>query len=170
MPGAVCGQDKRFTTEHAENAEVDECSDLIRTRTGLCDLCGESLMTHASTTTRHAIEEMPTLFGVERRKVRARERGIVGAGVDQAPGSADATRLITQKAAVLEVLRSAAGRGEWLTVEDIEMDVWRRFRIRCPQASASAQVRNLRKVEGGGHEIDWRYREGAKVAEYRMVT
>jgi hypothetical protein len=130
-------------------------------------------MTHAASTTRHAIEEMPTLFGVERRKVRARERGIVGAGVDQAPGSADAARLITQMEAVRTVLQLAAGPsggGRWMSVEEIEAAVWQMFRIRCPQASASAQVRNLRKVEGGGHEIEWRYRDGAKVAEYRMRT
>lgn len=117
-----------------------------------------------------------TLWGAVERSVKARERGIHGAGIDEA---LDTPRLVTQQAAVLEVLRKArrtqvgdlchqgGGQRGWMTAEEIARKV-ERMGIACPVTSASAHVRNLRKKEGGGHAIAWRYREGTRMAEYRM--
>lgn len=113
-----------------------------------------------------------TLWGASERRTRTRERGIHGAGIDEA---IDARRLITQQDAVLEVLGRAAAssrvliNGGWLTAEEIARKV-ERLGIRCPVTSASAQVRNLRKEAGGGHAIAWRYREGTRMAEYRLMA
>lgn len=58
--------------------------------------------------------------------------------------------------------------GGWWTVEEISSlidDVWGEH---APEASVSAQIRNLRKRGNGGYRIAGRYRKGLRIYEYRL--
>lgn len=68
---------------------------------------------------------------------------------------ADHVRLGAQIARVKAVLET----GRWYTVPDLQDAIWERFRVRDPEPSLSAQIRNLKKPKHGGHEIE-RKREG----------
>lgn len=58
-------------------------------------------------------------------------------------------RLTTQMAAVLDLM----GDGAWRTLDEISEDVQSRYGVRCPPASASAQLRHLKKPQFGGHTM-----------------
>ena len=54
------------------------------------------------------------------------------------------------------------GMEKWMTVGEIS--VYTEF----PEASISAQLRNLRKEKFGGHNIQGRYRQFTRIFEYRL--
>ena len=62
---------------------------------------------------------------------------------------ADEQRLQTQ----IDCIRHLMADGEWRSVREISELVERRYGVRCPENSAQAQCRNLRKPEHGGHEV-----------------
>ena len=59
----------------------------------------------------------------------------------------DGIRLTGQLERVFDVMKS----GEWITLRQLS------DRARCPEASASAQMRNLRKERFGGFEVEKKY-------------
>lgn len=67
----------------------------------------------------------------------------------------DHVRLGAQIARVKAVLET----GRWYTVPDLQDAIWEHFRVRDPENSLQAQIRNLRKPKHGGHTIE-RKREG----------
>jgi hypothetical protein len=68
---------------------------------------------------------------------------------------ADHQRLGAQIQRVLSVLSD----GGWYSVPDLQDCIWAQFRVRDPEPSLSAQIRNLKKSKHGGHTIE-RKREG----------
>jgi hypothetical protein len=72
----------------------------------------------------------------------------------------DKARLTGQIYRVYEVMRE----GEWKTLSEISVEA-----SPCPQASASAQLRNLRKKRFGGHLIE-KKNMGRGLWKYRLVT
>ena len=81
-----------------------------------------------------------------------------GVGYDAAQ---DAVRLRGQLARVYGVMRD----GQWRTLREIEEATG------APSASASAQLRNLRKARFGGHQVDRRPRgdRSQGLYEYRVT-
>ena len=59
----------------------------------------------------------------------------------------DGIRLTGQLERVFDVMK----HGQWVTLRELS------DRSRCPEASASAQLRNLRKDRFGGFEIEKKY-------------
>ena len=59
----------------------------------------------------------------------------------------DGIRLTGQLERVFDVMKN----GQWITLRELA------DRSRCPEASASAQLRNLRKERFGGFEIEKKY-------------
>ena len=59
----------------------------------------------------------------------------------------DGIRLTGQLERVFDVLKD----GQWITLRQLA------DRARCPEASASAQLRNLRKDRFGGFEVEKKY-------------
>lgn len=84
---------------------------------------------------------------------------------------ADKQRLGWQMDKVLGYLASTAirERDRWLTIEEMRIYLEAQWKCRFPEASLSAQVRNLRKSEFGGFDILSRRREGGRIAEYRYI-
>lgn len=66
--------------------------------------------------------------------------------------TADHQRLHTQLDRLLSVVRD----GQWWTVEGLQDEIWGRFKVRDPQASLSAQLRNARKPKHGGYTVERR--------------
>ena len=71
----------------------------------------------------------------------------------------DNQRLTGQIEAVFECML----KGKWMALDEISDETG------APQASASAQLRNLRKERFGSHVIDKR-RRGQGLWEYKMIT
>lgn len=71
------------------------------------------------------------------------------------PGEYDARRLRSQREIIRDVMLSATDCETWLTLGEL------RALTRYGEASISAQLRHLRKLENGGYEIVKRHREGA---------
>ena len=69
----------------------------------------------------------------------------------------DGIRLTGQLERVFNVMKS----GEWITLRQLS------DRARCPEASASAQLRNLRKDRFGGFEVEKKY-DHMGVFSYRL--
>ena len=59
----------------------------------------------------------------------------------------DGIRLTGQLERVFDVMKS----GQWISLRELS------DRARCPEASASAQMRNLRKERFGGFEVEKKY-------------
>jgi hypothetical protein len=90
-------------------------------------------------------------------------------------GEYDARRLRSQRDVIRDVMLAAADCSTWLTLGEL------RALTRYGEASISAQLRHLRKLENGGYEVDKRRREDAAPArgaadgrgecvwEYRVV-
>ncbi len=70
----------------------------------------------------------------------------------------DKVRLTKQLQGVYNCIRS----GSWQTVQEIA-DI-----TNYPQASISAQLRNLRKERFGGMDVEGRYRSGTRIFEYKL--
>lgn len=84
----------------------------------------------------------------------------------------DTPRLAQQIQRVLDVLQRGRHVQEcrpWLTVSEIGAIINYGEYPYAPATSISAQIRNLRKEKHGWYIIDERYREGTRVAEYRLV-
>jgi len=74
------------------------------------------------------------------------------------PGEYDARRLRSQREVIRDVMLAAADCDTWLTLGEL------RALTRYGEASISAQLRQLRKLENGGYEVAKRHREGAVLA------
>ena len=70
-------------------------------------------------------------------------------------GEYDARRLRSQREVIRDVMLAAADCDTWLTLSEL------RALTRYGEASISAQLRHLRKLENGGYEVVKRHREGA---------
>ena len=70
----------------------------------------------------------------------------------------DARRLRSQREVIRDVMLAAADCDTWLTLGEL------RAVTRYGEASISAQLRHLRKLENGGYEVAKRHREGAIMA------
>lgn len=79
----------------------------------------------------------------------------------------DKDRLIHQRDAVLWALQEL---DTWATVKEIQSKIVFATGILHPETSLSANIRNLRKEEHGHHYIPGRYREGTRIAEYRLLS
>jgi hypothetical protein len=102
-----------------------------------------------------------TMQSVGRRSGLAETAGIpegVIACAFSKPGEYDARRLRSQREIIRDVMQSAADCETWLTLGEL------RAVTRYGEASISAQLRHLRRVENGGYLIEKRYREGASPA------
>jgi hypothetical protein len=73
-------------------------------------------------------------------------------------GEYDARRLRSQREIIRDVMISAADCETWLTLGEL------RGITRYGEASISAQLRHLRRMENGGYLIEKRHREGATPA------
>jgi hypothetical protein len=67
----------------------------------------------------------------------------------------DARRLRSQREVIRDVMLAAADCDTWLTLGEL------RALTRYGEASISAQLRHLRKLENGGYEVTKRHREGS---------
>ena len=70
-------------------------------------------------------------------------------------GVYDARRLRSQREIIRDVMLSAADCDSWLTLGEL------RALTHYGEASISAQLRHLRKMENGGYDVTKRHREGA---------
>src|SRR5579862_3184646 len=70
-------------------------------------------------------------------------------------GEYDARRLRSQREIIRDVMLSAADCDTWLTLGEL------RTLTGYGEASISAQLRHLRKLENGGYEVVKRHRDGA---------
>jgi hypothetical protein len=77
----------------------------------------------------------------------------VRASVAVKRGEYDARRLRSQRDVIRDVMLSAADCGTWLTLGEL------RALTRFGEASISAQLRHLRKMENGGYDVAKRLRE-----------
>jgi len=77
----------------------------------------------------------------------------VQACVAAKPGEYDARRLRSQRDVIRDVMLAAADCATWLTLAEL------RALTRFGEASISAQLRHLRKVEHGGYEVVKRHRD-----------
>jgi hypothetical protein len=73
-------------------------------------------------------------------------------------GVYDARRLRSQREVIRDVMLAAAECDTWLTLAEL------RALTHFGEASISAQLRHLRKLENGGHDVCKQRREGAIVA------
>jgi len=85
-------------------------------------------------------------------------------GPDLKP-SIDGARLTGQLNRVFQVMSA----GHWLTLSQIRTAIIEKFEKHDPEASISAQLRNLRKTQFGSHTID-RENKGYGVFAYRLRT
>ena len=74
------------------------------------------------------------------------------------PGEYDARRLRSQREVIRDVMLAAAQCDTWLTLGEL------RALTRYGEASISAQLRHLRKLENGGYGVEKRHREGVSTA------
>ena len=79
----------------------------------------------------------------------------VRASVANRRGEYDARRLRSQREVIRDVMLAAADCDTWLTLGQL------RTLTRYGEASISAQLRHLRKLENGGYQITKRHREDA---------
>jgi hypothetical protein len=70
-------------------------------------------------------------------------------------GEYDARRLRSQREVIRDVMLAAADCDTWLTLGEL------RALTRYGEASISAQLRHLRKLENGGYDVSKQRREGA---------
>ena len=73
-------------------------------------------------------------------------------------GEYDARRLRSQREVIRDVMLAAAECDTWLTLGEL------RALTHFGEASISAQLRHLRKLENGGHDVSKQRREGAIIA------
>lgn len=73
-------------------------------------------------------------------------------------GEYDARRLRSQREVIRDVMLAAAECDTWLTLGEL------RALTHFGEASISAQLRHLRKLENGAHDVSKQRREGAVVA------
>src|SRR5712664_2177870 len=71
------------------------------------------------------------------------------------PGEYDARRLRSQREVIRDVMLAAAECDTWLTLSEL------RALTRYGEASISAQLRHLRKLENGGYDVSKQRREDA---------
>src|SRR5712671_1944711 len=82
----------------------------------------------------------------------------VRATVVAKPGEYDARRLRSQREVIRDVMLAATDCDTWLTLGEL------RGLTRYGEASISAQLRHLRKLENGGYDVTKRHREDAAPA------
>ena len=98
----------------------------------------------------------------KRVRSRAATAGALPPGVRESlmarSGEYDARRLRSQREVIRDVMLAAADCDTWLTLGEL------RALTRYGEASISAQLRHLRKMEYGGYEVVKRHRDGAAPA------
>src|SRR5882672_553504 len=82
----------------------------------------------------------------------------VRATVVAKPGEYDARRLRSQREVIRDVMLAATDCDTWLTLGEL------RALTRYGEASISAQLRHLRKLENGGYDVSKQRREDAVAA------
>ena len=103
-----------------------------------------------------SVSDLP-LFG-------GRRSGQAGSGAAFSGSNYDARQDEQRLAKQIEAVYSAIYRKGWRTLAQIAADA------KCGEASASAQLRNLRKPAHGGHTIEKRRsQQGSGLFEYRHV-
>jgi len=80
----------------------------------------------------------------------------------------DCARLSGQIEGVLLALKSGELRGRWMTVSEIRNYCHKILAEDYPEASISAQCRNLRKQKFGRWNVQSRYRKSARIFEYKI--
>ena len=97
-----------------------------------------------------------TTSGSAALAMRLPEKVRASAGIRR--GEYDARRLRSQREIIRDVMLSAADCNSWLTLVEL------RALTRYGEASISAQLRHLRKLENGGYDVTKRHREDAAPA------
>ena len=90
-------------------------------------------------------------------KIAAVPEGVLASALPKT-GEYDARRLRSQREIIRDVMISAAECETWLSLAEL------RAITQYGEASISAQLRHLRRMENGGYSIEKRHREGAIVA------
>ena len=127
----------------------------MEARLNLSGSCGETKPNESSGHARGALQHeraigMPQIgANVSPRPAAVRESGAARVG------EYDARRLRSQREVIRDVMLSAADCDTWLTLGEL------RALTRYGEASISAQLRHLRKLENGGYDVAKRHREGA---------
>jgi hypothetical protein len=101
-------------------------------------------------------KELGARFANEECDVSLPER--VRATVAVKPGEYDARRLRSQREVIRDVMLAATDCDTWLTLGEL------RALTRYGEASISAQLRHLRKLENGGYDVSKQRREDAVAA------
>ena len=91
-----------------------------------------------------------------RAKIAAVAEGVLASALPKT-GEYDARRLRSQREIIRDVMISAAECETWLSLAEL------RAITQYGEASISAQLRHLRRMENGGYSIEKRHREGALV-------
>jgi hypothetical protein len=91
-----------------------------------------------------------------RAEIAAIPDGVLASALPK-PGEYDARRLRSQREIIRDVMISAAECETWLTLGEL------RAITRYGEASISAQLRHLRRMENGGYSIMKRHREATLV-------
>lgn len=68
------------------------------------------------------------------------------------------------------VLGMMLRNGGWVMPHEVCDYILRNNKLRISDASASARMRDLRKVKFGGYTVEKRIRAGSRAYEYRIVT
>jgi len=120
----------------------------------------ERVATRAARSHGRNVDEHGDQQRIQRRRVGP-ARGVgslpadVRASVAVRRGEYDARRLRSQRDVIRDVMLSAADCDTWLTLGEL------RALTRYGEASISAQLRHLRKLENGGYDVAKRHREDA---------
>ena len=125
-----------------------------------------SVNAHKGGRSRASLQGAPPSQRNSRDSGRASHAGRAAASVGNLPagiresvlpatGVYDARRLRSQREVIRDVMLAAAICDTWLTLGEL------RALTKYGEASISAQLRHLRKIENGGYEVVKRHREGA---------
>jgi hypothetical protein len=84
---------------------------------------------------------------------------------EKRPAANNAPTSGTLNALMLEILAD----GQWIMPWEICEKLRYSWQLRASDSSVTARLRDLRKVEFGGHTIELRKRAGSRAYEYRLV-
>ena len=69
---------------------------------------------------------------------------------------------------LVDMVRVIMKDGNWWAPYELCDEIKRNLNIRVSDSSATARIRDLRKVQYGGHVVRIRRRNGARAFEYRL--
>lgn len=70
---------------------------------------------------------------------------------------------------ITRTLEKVMANRSWFTIPELQKIIRMRLKKHAMETTISARIRDLRKEEYGGYNIDRRIREGTKLYEYRMT-